>query len=236
VSETIGAFGQTAQNNTGNTPLNSNTTYVYWLVDQAGADDDAQTVNVFNPADAKASTELNPNYQCLPNAYIAQNAYLKTLTSTSVVSGGMATKTTAQTTAQPAFQGSCVYFYGDASGKDFYNSPTGQFKTPALGKLSVSGKSAVTATVTNKKITKVIKVTDKIVDKSTYKASGSLELDDADGDTLATANFGMQPGKTEVVKLKLTKAGIKAVKKHQSGELTLTSNWDQPSVTKAIKL
>jgi hypothetical protein len=237
VSENVGAFGTTAQNNTGNTPLNSNTTYVYWLIDQAGADDDAQTVDLFNPSAPGASTAVNPNYQCLPNAYISQNAYLKTLTSTTTVSGGLATKGgAAQTTPQPAFQGSCVYLYGDANGKDFYESPTGEFKTPALGKLSISGSAVVTATTAAHKIVKVIKATDKITDKSAYKASGSIELDDSDGDTLATANFAMQPGKTEVVKLKLTKFGIRAVKKHQSGALTLTSNWDQQSVTKKIKL
>jgi hypothetical protein len=180
---------------------------------------------------------VNPNYQCLPNTYIAQNAYLKTLTSSTTVSGGVATKGgPAQTTPQPAFQGPCVYFYGDASGKDFYESPTGEFKTPALGKLSISGTAAVTALKQGRKIVKVTRVTDRITDKSAYKASGSIELDDADGNTLATASFGMQPGKTDVVKLKLTKDGIKAVKKHQAAQLTLTSNWDQQSVTKQIKL
>jgi hypothetical protein len=237
VSESVGAYGLAAQNSTGNTPLNSNTTYVYWLVDQAGADADAQAVDVFNPAASNASSQVNPNYQCLPNAYISQNAYLMTLATSSTVSGGLVTKGGApQTTPQPAFQGSCVYFYGDASGKDFYESPTGEFKTPALGKLSISGTAAVTATARSHRIVKVLKVTDKIIDKSAYQASGSIELDDADGNTLATANFGMQPGKAEVVKLKLTKAGIKAVKKHQDGALTLTSNWDQQSVTTKIKL
>jgi hypothetical protein len=237
VSESVGAFGLAAQNDTGNTPLNSNTTYVYWLIDQAGADPDAQTVNVFNPADSNAKTEVNPNYQCLPNTYISQNAYLKTLTSATTVGGGLVSKGgAAQSTSQPAFQGSCVYFYGDASGKDFYESPTGQFKTPALGKLSISGTAAVTAISVKHKIVKVVKVTDKIANKSAYQASGSLELDDADGDTLATANFSMQAGKSEVVRLKLTKFGIRAVKKHKAGALTLTSNWDQPSVTTKIKL
>ncbi len=235
VSLTVGAFGQAAQNNTGNTPLVPKTPYVFWLLDQAGGDADATTVNTFNPNDANASTELNPNYQCLPNSYIAQNAYLKTLTPTTMVSGGVvSTKTlVAQTTAQAAEQGSCVYFYG---GGNFYQSPTGQFTTPDIGKLSISGRAAVTATVLKHKIVKVIKVTDKITDKSAYAASGSIELDDSDGDTLATAKFGMQPGKSEVVKLKLTRAGVKAVKKHQSGELTLTSNWDQHSITSKIKL
>lgn len=226
VSTAIGAFGLAAQNNTGNTPLRSNTKYVYWIEDQPGATDDAETVNTFNPHAANASTSLNPSYVCLPNSYIAADAYLKTLTSSGTVSGGVTSSGSPQTAAQSDMQGSCVYFYGNVSGSDFYTSPTGEFTTPALGKLEISSVAKMAGR----------KATVKITDKSHHKASGTLQLTDSSGDVLANAKFGLSAGKSGVAVFKLTGAGVKAAKKHQKGALTLTSNWDQPSGTKSIKL
>jgi hypothetical protein len=225
-STSIGAFGIAAQNNTGNTPLRSGTTYVYWIVDQPGGTDAAETVNTFNPHAANASTTVNPSYACLPTAYIQANAYLSTLTATGKVSGGITSSGTAQTTAQSDIQGPCVYFYGNVSGSDNYDSPTGQFTTPKLGKLSISSVAKV----------KGRKGTVAITDKSEYKASGTLQLTNSSGSVLATAKFGLKPGASGVAALSLTRAGVAAAKKDQKGELNLTSNWDQPTVTKAIKL
>ncbi len=231
VAVTIGAFGMAAQNNTGNTPLTPDTKYVYWIVDQPGATDDAETVNTFNPASGTAATTVNPSYSCYPTAYIAQNTYLSTLTGTGTVSGGLASAATAtspavpQTTAQPEIQGPCVYFYGNLSGIDYYTSPTGEFSTPAIGKLSIAASAAVSGTTATLSVT----------DKSAYKASGSVEL--MSGKTkLATGKFGMQPKGTEKVKLKLTSAGRKDLAKDTKAKLVLTSNWDQPTTTKTVKL
>ncbi len=226
VSASIGAFGLVAQGNTGNSPLRPNTTYVYWLVDQPGATDNAESVNTFNPKAANASTSVNPSYACLPTAYIKANSYLSTLTSTGKVSGGITSTGAPQTASQSAIQGACVYFYGNVSGSDFYNSPTGQFTTPKIGKLSISSVAKVKG--------RVGKVA--IADKSDYKASGTLQLTDDIGDVLANGKFGLKPNGHGTVTLRLTKAGVKAAEKNKKGELALTSNWDQPSVTKAIKL
>jgi hypothetical protein len=237
VSAPIGAFGLTAQNNTGVTPLTPGTKYVYWIVDQAGATDDAETVNTFNPASSTASTTVNPTYSCYPTAYIAENTYLKTLTTTGTVSGGItATGGPAQTAPQPEIQGPCVYFYGNLSGIDYYTSPTGEFATPAIGKLSVSSAAKVTATTKKGKILSIKKVTLPIVDKSAFKASGTIELTTSSGKQLATGKFGMQAGKTQDITLALTSAGKSAVESHAKTKLTLTSDWDQPTATKSVRL
>lgn len=227
-STTLGAFGVSAQNNTGNTPLNPNTKYVYWIADQAGATDAAQSVNVFNPTATNAASSKNPNYECLPNSYIAANSYLSTLTTTGTVSGGVSSTTTdaAQTTPQPAIEGPCVYVYGNTNGNGVYTSPTGEFTTAALGKLSIGSVANVAGS----------KASVSISDMSKFKASGTLELDDSNGNDLASGTFALAAGKSGTVKLKLTSAGVKASKKHRSGVVTLTSNWGQPTGTKKIEL
>jgi hypothetical protein len=231
VSVKIGAFGLAAQNSTGNTPLTPNTKYVYWIVDQPGATDDAETVNTFNPASPTAATTVNPTYSCYPTAYIAQNSYLKTLVSGGTVSGGLASAATTtspavpQTAPQPEIQGPCIYFYGNLSGIDYYNSPTGAFSTPAIGKLKVAAAATVSGTTASL----------SIVDQSAYKASGTIEV--MSGKTkLATGKFGMQPNVTEKAKLTLTSAGKKDLGKKTKYKLVLTSNWDQPTTTKSITL
>jgi hypothetical protein len=230
VSVKIGAFGLSAQNSTGNTPLSPDTKYVYWISDQPGATDNAETVNTFNPSSPAAHVTANPSYACYPTAYIAQNSYLSTLTTTGTVSGGLTAPIyqggVAQTTPQPEIQGPCVYYYGNVSGSDSYVSPVGEFETPAIGKLSISSVAKVSGS----------KTTVQVIDKSDYKASGTLQLTTSSGKTLASGKFGMQPGKTEAVKLSLTSAGKKAAESHVKAKLVLNSNWDQPSVTKSVKL
>ena len=75
-----------------------------------------------------------------------------------------------------------------------------------------------------------------ITDDSTYKASGSIELDDSTGDELALGKFALKPGGDGHVKLKLTAAGVKAAKAGKAGAVQLTSDWDQQTGTKTIKL
>lgn len=228
VSTSLGAFGLAAENSTGNTPLVPNTKYVYWITDQAGATDAAQSVNVFNPKAANASESENPDYECLPNSYISANSYLSTLTTAGTVSGGVSSTTTnaAQTTPQPEIQGPCVYVYGNTNGNGIYTSPPGEFTTSALGELSIGSIAKVDDS----------KASVSIIDKSTFKASGTLEVDDSNGNKLASGTFGLAAGKSGTVKLKLTSAGVKASQTHQSDVLTLTSKWGQPTATKKIEL
>ncbi len=150
------------------------------------------------------------------------------MTPTGTVSGGVVSSgsTTPQTTPQPEIQGACVYIFGNVSGIDYNTSPTGVFTTPKLGNL-VIGRSA---TVSGKSATV------KISDKSAYKASGTLELTTKSGKALGTGKFSLSPEKSGVVTIKLTASGTKAASAHRAATLVLTSNWDQPSNTKSIKL
>jgi hypothetical protein len=212
---TIGAFGQAAQTNTGNLPLTPNTQYYYWLVQQAGGTDSATSVNIAQWAQLKT----NPTNVCLPNVAIAQDPTLQGYTTTT-------TPITVDGTSAPASAGPCVYYYGDANGAANYQSPVGEFTTPPLGRLVIARSAKVSGR------TGTVAVTDK----SGFKASGELELDNNSGDTLATGKFSLAAGKSTNVKLKLTRAGATAAQKHKSGALALTSNFDQPSTTTSIKL
>jgi hypothetical protein len=229
-SVSLGAFGVTQQNNTGRIPLSPNTKYVYWITDQAGATDDAETVNLFNPASATAATSVNPTYACYPIPYIAQNAYLQTLTPTGTVSGGLTAPVpaggVAQTTPEPEIDGPCIYYYGNPSGADTYTSPIGMFTTPALGRLAVSSVAAVNGT----------KATLSVTDKSAYKASGTIELTTSSGKELASGKFGIKAEQTVKVKLSLTGTGKTDLTKHTKAKLVLSSNWDQLTATKTVKL
>jgi hypothetical protein len=242
VSTTIGAFGLTAQNNTGNAPLTPGTKYYFWLVQQAGATDQAvnvdiaawaDTAGVTNPANATNPAGYNPTYKCYPIAAIEKDAVLNSYyqaylaganpqvsyPNNSAANGGTVTE-------QPAIQGPCIYYYGDTGGQLYYQSPNGTFTTPKLGTLTI-GKtatvSAKTATVT-------------ITDASAYKASGTVQLTTKAGTVLANGKFGLQPEKSGKITFTLTKQGVAAAAKKQSGVVILTSNWDQPSATKNIKL
>ncbi|HEX3804758.1 MAG TPA: hypothetical protein VHV75_18180 [Solirubrobacteraceae bacterium] len=220
VKTTLGAFGLSAQNNTGNTPLAANTKYYYWVVQQPGATDQATNVNVAAwTANATNGVEANNSYKCYPNVAIAADPTLE-----SYVQPGATVNYGGQ--SLPASQGPCIYYYGNTGGALYYQSPNGEFTTPKLGSLTI-GK---TATVAGKKGTVAI------ADKSTYKASGTVQLTTKGGKVLAKGKFGLQPNKSGKITLTLTKAGVTAANKHQSGKLVLTSNWGQSSSTKSIKL
>ncbi len=237
VSTTVGAFGLNARNNTGNTPLTPGTAYYYWIVSQAGATDAAESVNIaqwYDTTGSAAATtsattfvpDPNPTYKCYPDAAIAEDATLASYnSSTQITYGG---------TTAPAIQGPCIYYYGDTGGALIYNSPTGEFTTPALGKLTISGTAGVSSAT---------RLLLPVTDASTYKAGGNIELTTKGGKELATGNFSLAAGASANEVLKLTKAGQKAIKGKKGAiktnvksVLVLTSKWDQPTTTKSVKL
>jgi hypothetical protein len=215
VQATIGAFGQAAQAQAATLPLQPNTAYYVWLSQQAGGTDAATSVNLAQWEGAST----NPFNVCLPNVAIAQDPTL---------AGYVANNPTVTYDGKsaPASAGACVYYYGDANGQNTPLSAPVEFTTPAIGKIVIGRRSRVTG--------RVAPVT--VTDKSEFKAAGMLELANAAGDTLASGKFSLQPGKAAVVKLKLTSAGVKAAAKNRTGQLSLTSDWDQPTSTTKIKL
>ena len=244
VSTSVGAFGINAQNNTGNVPLAPGTAYYYWIVSQAGATDAAESIDIAQWYDTTGSAagttgsssfvpDANPTYKCYPDAAIAEDPTLASYTSsTQITYGG---------TTAPAIQGPCVYYYGDTSGALIYTSPTGEFKTPALGKLKIAAKASVSKT------TALLSVTDA----SRYKASGTIELTGKHGKELASGKFSLAADVKGDVKLKLTAAGKKLIdvpakrgkkstpatfKTGVKTKLVLTSNWDQSTSTKSVTL
>jgi hypothetical protein len=222
VKTTLGAFGLSAQNNSGNTPLTPGTKYYYWVVQQAGGTDQATNVNVAawtGNTSGTPAVAANNSYKCYPNVAIAADPTLE-----SYVQPGATVNYGGQ--VLPASQGPCIYYYGNTGGALYYQSPNGEFSTPKLGTLAI-GK---TATVAGKKGTVAIS------NKSAYKASGTVQLTTKGGKVLANGKFALQANKAGKIALKLTKAGASAANKHQSAKVVLTSNWDQPSSTKSIKL
>jgi hypothetical protein len=253
VSESVGAFGVNAQNNTGNTPLTPGTAYVYWIVSQAGQTDAAESINIaqwYDTTGSAAATtgatsfvpDPNPTYKCYPDAAIAQDPTLASYTSTQQITYGG--------TTAPAIQGACEYDYGNTGGALYYTSPTGQFKTPALGKLNIASKASASQS----------KAVLTVTDASGYKAGGNIELTTSSGKELASGNFNLAANVKGAVTLKLTaagkklidvkaKPGKKATKKHKAvkgtpatvktgikAKLVLTSNWDQTTSTKSVTL
>lgn len=253
VSSSVGAFGVNAQNNTGNTPLTPGTAYDYWIVSQAGATDAAESINIAQWYDTTGSAagttsassfvpDPNPTYKCYPDAAIAEDPTLASYTSSSQITYGG--------TTAPEIQGPCVYFYGNTGGALYYTSPTGQFTTPALGKLNISAKASVSQS----------KAVLTVTDASGYKAGGNIELTTSGGKELASGNFSLAANVKGAVTLKLTaagkklidvkaKPGKKATKKHKAvkgkpatvktgikTKLVLTSNWDQTTSTKSVTL
>jgi hypothetical protein len=217
VSTKIGAFGQAAQANSGNKPLRPGTKYYFWLQQQAGGTDAATNVNLAGWEGLPA----NPTDVCLPNDAIAQDATVSKLASNT-----SATAVTADGTQAAGTEGQCNYYFGDTAGGPGLQSPTGAFSTPALGKLVIGKQAKVNGR----------KATVSVADSSAYNASGTIELDDSAGDTLATGKFGVRAGHTGSAKLTLTSAGVTAAGKHKAGVLSLTSNWDQSTATKKITL
>ena len=131
VSTTIGAFGQAAQNNTGNTPLTPGTKYYYWIVQQPGATDAASNINVSawtGATRARPRSPANNSYKCYPNVAIAAGSDAGELHRARAPSS----PTAAQTLA--ADQGPCIYYYGNTGGALYYQSPNGTFTTPELAR------------------------------------------------------------------------------------------------------
>jgi hypothetical protein len=259
VSTSVGAFGISAQNNTGNTPLTPGTKYYYWIQSQAGETDAAEDINIaqwYDTTGSAAATtgattfvpDPNPTYKCYPDAAIAEDPTLASYNSSTQISYGG--------TVAPAIQGSCQYIYGNTGGASPYVSPNGEFQTPALGKLNIGAKASASQS----------KALLAVTNTSAYKAGGNIELTTSGGKELASGNFTLGADAKGSVTLKLTaagkklidvpakkgKPGKKATKKHKAvkgtpgtpatvktgikTKLVLTSNWDQPTSTKSVTL
>lgn len=230
VSTTLGAFGQAAQNNTGNSPLTPGTKYYYWIVQQAGATDQASNINVSAWTGATSGTPAAPannSYKCYPNAAIAADPTLKSYTAPgAVVSYG------GQSLA--ADQGPCIYYYGNTGGALYYQSPNGTFTTPALGKVAIGAKATTAGKNTDLKVTSA----------SAYKASGRVELT-VGGKLAGIAKFSLLPKAKGSFKVVLTARGKAAVKAKKTAKVApisaganvaSVSNWDQPLSGKSVKL
>lgn len=228
VSATIGAFGQAAQNASGNTPLTPGTKYYFWIVQQAGGTDAASNINVSQWVNNQSNgVAANNKYSCYPNNAIAADPTLASymVPGATVTYGGQ---------TLPADQGPCIYYYGDTGGALYYQSPNGEFTTPALGSLKIAKKATVTGTSASLAIT----------DASAYKASGTVTL--TIGKKIAgTAKYRLQPKGSGSFKVKLTAAGKRALasgKKVKIAPVSTTasvasvSDWDQPFAGKSVKL
>lgn len=219
VSTTIGAFGQAAQSNTSAAPLVPGTKYYYWIQQVPGATDAATNINISQWAGNKDSSgnPANNSYKCYPNAAIAADPTLSSYTTSTMITYGGQTL--------PAIQAPCTYYYGNTGGAITYQSPLGEFTTPKLGKLVIAHSAKVTGS----------SATLAISNASAFKASGTIQLTKGSA-TLASAKFGLAANGKAVVKLKLTAKGRKALEHHTVAKLALTSNWDQPTSTKSVKL
>ncbi len=214
VSVAIGAFGATAQaNNPGSTPLTPGTKYYYWIVQEPGATDAAQDINIAQ----WAAQTTNPTYKCYPDAAIAQDPTLASYTTS--------TQITYDGTTAPAIQGPCVYYYGNVSGAIYYDSPTGVFQTPKAGSLAIAGKGKVMGDHLMLKVT----------NQSQFKAAGTITLK-LGGKSVASGSFNLHTNVGRMLSLKLTKAGVKAAKQGRGTKLVLSSNFGQTTTTKSVKL
>ncbi len=228
VATTLGAFGQAAQNNSGNTPLTPGTKYYYWIVQQAGGTDAATNINVSAWTNNQSNgVAANNAYKCYPNVAILADPTLTsyTLPNATVTYGGQ---------TLPASQGPCIYYYGNTGGALYYQSPTGTFATPALGKVAIAPKATATA--------KGADVT--IADLSAYRASGTVALT-VGGKVAGIVKFGLQAGGKRSFKVALTAKGkaalrgnktVKVAPVSQTANVASLSKWDQPLVGKAVKL
>ena len=230
VTATLGAFGQAAQNDSGNTPLMPGTKYYYWVIQQAGGTDAASNINASAWTGATSGTPAAPannSYKCYPNAAIEADPTLASyLTPGATVNYGGQTL--------PADQGPCIYYYGDVSGATYYQSPNGVFTTPAIGKVVIAHSTVSTGAAPMLKVT----------DASAYKASGTIALT-VKGKLAGTAKFSLQPRRHGMFKIVLNGRGRKALASgkvakvapvSQSASVASVSTWDQPLVGKSVKL
>jgi hypothetical protein len=224
VTAILGAFGQAAQNATGNAPLTPGTRYYYWIVQQAGGTDQASNINVSAWVNNQSGgVAANNKYSCYPNNAIAADPTLA-----SYMVPGATVSYGGQTLA--ADQGPCIYYYGDTGGALYYQSPNGEFTTPAVGSVKIA-ENAGSGSLT-------------ITDKSAYTASGAVAL--TLGKKLAgTAKFSLRPKGSGSFKIKLTSAGKRAMSSNRTvrvapvsttASVASTSNWDQVLTGKSVKL
>jgi hypothetical protein len=209
VSTTIGAYPASATDATGQSPLMPNTKYYYFLIQQAGVTSGAEDVNTYNGT----TVTTNPTYSCYPFSYIAQNATYASYTTTGTISGGGVTA--------PQIQGPCVFYFG--SGNNYYQSPNGMFKTPALGTVSFGAK----ATLSGKKA--VLSVTNK----SVMPAKGVVTLS-VGGTSVGTGHFSVAAKGNGTVSVHLNGKGVSASGK--TAKVTATITTDQTLGTKSITL
>lgn len=224
VRVSVGAFGQTAQDNSGQSPLTPGTKYYYWIVQEPGETHDAQDVNIAgwfdgsgsSPQPTGSAVDANPTIKCIPDAVIAADPTLASYNSS--------TQITADGTTAPALQGPCNYYYGNVSGAIYYTSPNGEFTTPKLGTIAFGAHAAVAGH----------KATVKVTDRSGYRAAGTVALM-VGKKKVATGKFELAAHATGSLSLSLTSAGMAAARQHRTAKVVLSSTWDQPAASKSVK-
>lgn len=127
--------------------------------------------------------------------------------------------------AADTVQGPCVYQYGNNNGVDFYQSPNGTFTTPKLGKIAIGANAKVNGG----------RAMLSVADMSGFRASGQIQLKRG-GRVIASTRFNLAPGARRMLSLTLNGKGMKAAKSHAKAELVLTSEYDQPTSTKQVRL
>lgn len=231
VSVQIGSYPAATGGSGASQPLLPGTKYYYWIAQQAGATNAAESYNTYNGT----TVTVNPTYGCMPTPYAAVTSPYSTYTATGTITGGTPSVT------EPQIQGPCVFYYGGSN--NYYQSPNGTFTTPKLGTVSFATNADVqgrTATLSAK-------------DSSVEPAKGSVVLTiKHKGRTLAVASgaFGLVAGGTKLISLELTTAGVKALGSNSTSKskskskslsklrtkLVYTTTTDQPTSSKAVWL
>ncbi len=151
--------------------------------------------------DVNTGTAATPSISCVPDAYAAK-----------------------YDAADPV-QGPCIYQFGNASGIDFYQSPNGEFTTPALGKIAIGASAKVDGH----------KAMLSITDRSGFNASGKIVLK-VGGKAVGGGKFSLTAHSHHNVALVLTGAGVSAAGRGAKAKIVLTSDFGQPAGTKSVKL